>query len=85
MIPAAKPVFAAKPVLATRALALVLVVGLALVASGCGRRGPLEPPLNPSATPTPTPTGDADVLGAGHHKAQPIVPPKTPFILDPLL
>ena len=86
MIVAAKPASAPKR-LPTRALSLVLIVGLALVASGCGRRGPLEPPPNASATPTPTPspTGDADVLGAQHHKAQPIVPPKTPFVLDPIL
>ena len=80
MIVAVKPAFTVKPV-----ATLVLVVGMALVASGCGRRGPLEPPPNASATPTPTPTSDADVLGATHHKAQPIVPPKTPFVLDPIL
>ena len=85
MIVAVKPVFAVKAALPTRALALVLVVGLALVASGCGRRGPLEPPPNASATPTPTPTGDADALGPSHHKPQPIQAPKTPFVLDPLL
>jgi predicted small lipoprotein YifL len=75
VIPAAKPVFAA------RALVLVLAVGLALVASGCGRKGPLEPPPNPSATPTP----DGDTGAPSRHKVQPITPPKTPFVMDPLL
>ena len=75
-------IVAAKPAFAARALALVLVVGLALVASGCGRRGPLEPPPNPSATPTP----ESDTGGmANRHKVEPITPPKTPFVMDPLL
>ncbi len=84
-------IVAAKPVFATRALALVLVVGLALVASGCGRRGPLEPPTA-SATPTPSPSPspsnaaeDTTSLTGAHHKPTPIVAPKTPFVLDPLL
>ncbi|MBV8662245.1 MAG: hypothetical protein JO107_03995 [Hyphomicrobiales bacterium] len=75
---------------ATRAIALVLVVGLALVASGCGRRGPLEPPVasaTPTPTPSPSPSGGAEEtsLTGGHHKPAPIVAPKTPFVLDPLL
>jgi len=84
-------IVAAKPVFATRAIALVLVVGLALVASGCGRRGPLEAPnasATPSPSPSPSPTGAADDTGSltgGHHKATPIVAPHTPFVLDPLL
>jgi predicted small lipoprotein YifL len=80
---------AAKSVFVTRALALVLLVGLALAASGCGRRGPLEPPPNASATPVPqaTPTAQSDPGGlpGSHHKPPPIVVPKTPFVLDPLL
>jgi predicted small lipoprotein YifL len=59
--------------------ALALVVLVALVASGCGRRGPLEPPPDPSAK-----SGDAHEAGI-HRKAPPITPPKDPFILDPLL
>lgn len=67
-----------------RSAAFVLVVALALAASGCGRRGALEPPPNPSATPTPTPTSDS-VEPEVHHKTAPITPPKTPFVLDPIL
>jgi predicted small lipoprotein YifL len=80
-------IVAAKPVFATRAFALVLVVGLALAASGCGRAGPLEPPPNPSASPTPQSQASSDTGGlpAAHHKPPPIVAPKTPFVLDPLL
>ncbi len=68
-----------------RAAALALVFGLALLAAGCGRRGPLEPP-NAGASPTPTPTASSD-LGSqlGKPKNPPITPPKTPFVLDPLL
>lgn len=73
---------AAKPVFAPRALALVLVVGIGLVAAGCGRKGPLEPPPNPSATPTPDTNADGT---PSRHKFQPITAPKTPFVLDPLL
>jgi len=74
---------AARPVFAPRA-ALVLIVGLALIASGCGRRGPLEAPPNPSATPTPESSSDPTALGV-KHKSTPITIPKTPFVLDPLL
>jgi predicted small lipoprotein YifL len=70
------------PVFARRRVALSLILGLALLAGGCGRRGPLEPPPNPSATPTPSSdTGEPEV----HHKQPPITPPKTPFVLDPIL
>ncbi|MGD0564741.1 MAG: lipoprotein [Roseiarcus sp.] len=68
-------------IFATRVAALFLVAGLALGASGCGRKGPLEPPPNPSATATPS----DDLESEGHHKAQPITPPKAPFVLDPIL
>jgi predicted small lipoprotein YifL len=78
-------IVAAKPVFTTRALALVMVAGMALASSGCGRRGPLEPPPNASATPTPTPENDTGALGISRHKPAPIVAPKTPFLLDPLL
>ena len=78
-------IVAAKPVFATRALALVLVVGLALAASGCGRRGPLEPPPNATATPESSASSDTGGMPGAHHKPPPIVAPKTPFVLDPLL
>jgi predicted small lipoprotein YifL len=65
-----------------RKIALSLIAGLALMAAGCGRRGPLDPPPNPSATPTPSSdTGEP----ATHRKETPITPPKTPFLLDPAL
>ena len=75
-------------VLLWRAAALLVIFGLAFAVSGCGRKGPLEPPpdasaVNKPATPTPTPTGSAASLA--HHKTPPIVAPKTPFVLDPLL
>jgi len=67
-----------------RAGALALVFAMALLAAGCGRRGPLEPPSG--AAPTPTPTAAADPTAQlGRPKATPITPPKTPFVLDPLL
>jgi predicted small lipoprotein YifL len=75
-------IVAQSPVLARRKAALVLIAGLALLAAGCGRRGPLEAPPNPSATPTPSSdTGEP----ATRRKETPITPPKTPFILDPAL
>ena len=69
-----------------RAAALALVFGLALLAAGCGRRGPLEPPDSAIATPTPAPTASSnpgDQLG--RPKDPPITPPKKPFVLDPIL
>ncbi len=71
-----------------RAAALALIFGLALLAAGCGRRGPLEPPNAGVATPTPTPTPTAssDLSDQfGRPKNPPITPPKTPFALDPIL
>jgi len=67
-----------------RAAAVALVFGLALLAAGCGRRGPLEPPSGAIATPAPTASSDlGDQLGKP--KNPPITPPKTSFVLDPLL
>jgi predicted small lipoprotein YifL len=71
-----------------RAAALSLVLSLVILAAGCGRRGPLEPPATAAvtSTPTPAPTTGADPTAAlGHPKVAPIKPPKTPFVLDPLL
>jgi predicted small lipoprotein YifL len=65
----------------SRAGALALAVLIAFAASGCGRRGPLEPPPDPSATSKPDDSSHAQV----HRKAPAIAPPKDPFILDPLL
>jgi predicted small lipoprotein YifL len=58
------------------------VVLMALSVAGCGRRGRLEPPPDPSAPPEST------VTKSGVHKRPrnpPITPPNEPFILDPLL
>ena len=67
-----------------RAAALALVFGLTLFAAGCGRKGALEPPNAGVATPAPTASSDlGDQLG--RPKNPPITPPKTPFVLDPLL
>ena len=71
---------------ARRAAALSLVFGLALLAAGCGRRGALEPPGGAIATPTPTPSVGGDLNDQlGRPKNPPITPPKTSFVLDPLL
>jgi predicted small lipoprotein YifL len=73
-----------------RALAcLVLPLAGAILLSGCGRKGPLEGPpgthLPRDARPKPaagslpeTPVAHATPLGAA-------IPPKQPFILDPLI
>ncbi len=74
---------AASPqVFAWRLAALFLVLGLALPASGCGRRGPLEPPPDASAVAKPS---DDPTATLTHHKEAPITPPKAPFVLDPIL
>ena len=61
--------------------ALALVVLIALAATGCGRRGQLEPPPDPNAVVKPDDPAHPQV----HHSPPPIKPPKDPFILDPLL
>jgi predicted small lipoprotein YifL len=68
---------------AARVAALFLVVGLALGASGCGRKGPLEPPPTPNAVATPS-SNDA-TTPQGPHRPPPITPPKAPFVLDSVL
>lgn len=65
-------------VLAGAVLAAMLVTALA----GCGRRGALEPPPDPSVAATPHP----DQLAAVRRpRPIPIKPPDQPFLLDPLL
>jgi len=68
---------------APRAVAFALLAALALAVSGCGRAGPLEPPLDASAVAKPS-DASPDELQI-HKKNPPIAPPKTPFLLDPLL
>ncbi|MDJ1159566.1 lipoprotein [Chelatococcus sp. SYSU_G07232] len=70
-------------------LALV-AAGLSLLVAACGRRGPLEPPPDPSA-----PKEEKAEPGGGSMTPSPIGTPKKqpratsvpnePFILDPLL
>jgi predicted small lipoprotein YifL len=61
--------------------ALALIALLAFSASGCGRRGGLEPPPDANAVAKPDDPNHPQV----HHKPTRIVPPKDPFLLDPLL
>ena len=65
------------------ALYFALATALALGLSACGRRGALEPPPDPSAVHKPAASQNGEPTG--HPKIPPITPPKTPFILDPLL
>jgi predicted small lipoprotein YifL len=69
--------------------ALALATFVALVASGCGRIGPLEPPPGANApaaaAPAPEP-GSAEALNPQvKPKIPPVTPPKQPFFLDFLL
>jgi predicted small lipoprotein YifL len=67
----------------TRSAALAALLAVALCAGGCGRKGALEPPPDPSAVAKPA---DADpTRPQARHNPPPIVPPKAPFVLDPLL
>jgi predicted small lipoprotein YifL len=61
--------------------ALVLIAIFAFSVSGCGRAGRLEPPPDPNAVAKPDDPAHPQV----HHKPPPIVPPKDPFFLDPIL
>jgi hypothetical protein len=67
--------------LRTSAGALALLALIAVAASGCGRRGLPEPPPDPNAIVKPDDPAHPQV----HHKPPKIVPPKRPFVLDPLL
>jgi predicted small lipoprotein YifL len=75
------PLIAMKPPRARLKLAPLAVVLLALAA--CGRAGPLEPPPDASALAKPSDSGSGDPQV--RKKIPPITPPKTPFVLDPLL
>ena len=67
--------------LASRALVIATVAALAL--SGCGRRGALEPPPDPTAVKAAP--ADASVRPQVRSKPKPIVTPQGDFFLDPLL
>ena len=63
------------------ALALLLIA--ALGATGCGRKGALEPPPDPNAIAKPADSDPTHVQA--RHKSPPITPPNASFVLDPLL
>ena len=68
---------------AVRAVLLVLGVGVSL--SGCGRRGRLEPPPTPESTAAAEKARDSKT---GLHRRPPNPPiraPNQPFVLDPIL
>jgi predicted small lipoprotein YifL len=70
-----------------RTLAAVgVVLMLASSLGGCGRKGRLLPPPDPSAPPEDAKSTDATKSGI-HKKPRnpPIIAPQQPFILDPLL
>ena len=65
-----------------------LLIGLAALAlAGCGRKGPLEPPPDPSAK-VQEPVATDNPIGPPKRAKKnrtPINVPKDPFILDPIL
>jgi predicted small lipoprotein YifL len=68
---------------ARRGAIFALALLSAALASGCGRKGALEPPPSGGAV---QPAAPADPLHPQIRKpVPPITPPKGPFILDPLL
>jgi predicted small lipoprotein YifL len=82
-----------------RPFPILAVLILATALSACGRRGPLEPPPRAAAPaasvladePEAAPAGEAlpslapPVAAGDRVGRKPIVAPKRPFILDPLL
>lgn len=69
---------------------LLLGLGLALALSGCGTKGPLEPP--PSATPAIKPAAKTDegigslpTIGQKKTETKPVEVPNKPFFFDFLL
>ena len=69
---------------AGRAAILATLLLGALAASGCGRRGPLEPPPDAAAAAVKPVDTDPTQLH-GRKKPPPITPPNASFVLDPLL
>ena len=65
---------------------LVLIGLAALALAGCGRKGALEEPPDPSAPPAvEAPSNPAGGPIKKRKKKVPINVPRDPFILDPLL
>ncbi len=65
-----------------RGIGFLALAALALGLSGCGRNGDPLPPPDPNASPA---AKSDDPSGFARPNNPPIVPPKQPFILDPLL
>ena len=65
----------------------IVLIGLAALAlSGCGRKGPLEPPPDPSVkAPEPAAPNTFGAPRRAKKNRTPINVPKDPFILDPIL
>jgi predicted small lipoprotein YifL len=81
---------------ARTAILLVLGCATALALSGCGRKGPLEPPpgaVNAKSNPLEEKEIDPEapkpvipsIAPVGSKKGKRIEPPKEKFILDPIL
>lgn len=70
---------------------LLIGLSLSLALSGCGTKGPLEPPPTATAQPKPVAKADeglGDIPTMGQKKSKkvpPIEAPKQPFLLDFLL
>jgi predicted small lipoprotein YifL len=68
----------------TRLGILALVAMAALALAGCGRRGPLEVPVEAGAPPAAK-TSAYSLDGGKREDAVAVRKPDQPFILDPLL
>ena len=68
---------------------LSLALAASLIVSGCGRKGPLEPPNAQAPGAATEATADPMTTVPLPKSAKPKAPPKTdsssPFLLDPLL
>jgi len=63
---------------------LLALAGLfALLVTGCGRYGPLEPPPDPNAPPKPA--NSNGLASLRKPSIPPLKAPDQPFFLDPLL
>ena len=75
------------PVIATARCILLAACFGALMLSGCGRRGALDPAPDSGLARTQGKSAAADADESGQAKPHPrnVIPSKEPFILDPLL
>ena len=68
---------------------LSLILAASLIVSGCGRKGPLEPPNAQAPDATTEATTEPMTTVPLPKSTKPKAPPKTdsssPFLLDPLL